>query len=48
MLDVVGGAGLVKFGGNEEWALLASGENVDSDWVVLGGACRVVLAPGNC
>lgn len=48
MLGVVGGAGFVKFGGNEERTLLTSGDDVDDERVVLGGPSGEVLAPGYC
>lgn len=48
MLGVVGGAGFVIFGGNEERTLLTSGDDVDDERVVLGGPSGEVLAPGYC
>lgn len=48
VLSVVGGAGFVEFGGNEEGTLLTSGEDVDDERVVLGGARGEILAPGYC
>lgn len=48
VLGVVGGAGFVEFGGNEEGTLLTSGDDVDDERIVLGGARGEVLAPGYC
>lgn len=48
VLGVVGGAGFVEFGGNEEGKLLTSGQDVDDERVVLGGARGEILAPGYC